>query len=105
MQKHPAQMRLRHIMPVLFVLVVLVTVAASMIKWVPVLVPLTLVASYALALIVATFATCQRKGWSYFGILPFVFATLHLSYGVGFLIGLFRFWNRWTDRAGRAPQL
>ena len=27
--------------------------------------------------------------------LPIIFATLHLSYGLGFLAGLVRFWNRW----------
>ena len=26
------------------------------------------------------------------------FAIIHLSYGLGFLVGLVKFWNRWTDR-------
>jgi hypothetical protein len=35
--------------------------------------------------------------------LPLIFAILHLSYGLGFLAGLFRFWNRWGDRTGQTP--
>jgi hypothetical protein len=31
-------------------------------------------------------------------LLPFAFATLHLSYGIGFLWGLIRFAGRWGDR-------
>jgi hypothetical protein len=31
-------------------------------------------------------------------LLPVVFATLHISYGLGFLYGLAKFWNRWGRR-------
>ena len=37
----------------------------------------------------------REKGWSYIVVLPLVFATLHFSYGIGFLVGLVRFFGRW----------
>jgi lipopolysaccharide/colanic/teichoic acid biosynthesis glycosyltransferase len=36
-------------------------------------------------------------------LLPLAFAILHLSYGMGFLVGLFRFVHRWGDRTGKVP--
>jgi glycosyltransferase involved in cell wall biosynthesis len=105
LQKHPAQMKSRHFVPVLLVLAMLVSILASMTGWIPVAVPLAIIASYLVPLLIATLMTCWRLGYSYAGILPLIFATLHLSYGAGFLLGLIRFWNRWTDHVGRVPQL
>jgi len=31
-------------------------------------------------------------------LLPLVFTVLHLSYGLGFLVGLAKFANRWTEK-------
>jgi cellulose synthase/poly-beta-1,6-N-acetylglucosamine synthase-like glycosyltransferase len=36
-------------------------------------------------------------------LLPLVFALLHLSYGLGFLLGLVKFASRWRDRRGQVP--
>jgi len=38
-------------------------------------------------------------------LLPLVFATLHVSYGLGFLVGLVRFAGRWVDKVGKVPDL
>jgi succinoglycan biosynthesis protein ExoA len=40
-----------------------------------------------------------------FFLLPLVYLILHLSYGLGFLIGLFKFWNRWGDKQGKVPKM
>ncbi|MCK7500505.1 MAG: class I SAM-dependent methyltransferase [Comamonadaceae bacterium] len=37
--------------------------------------------------------------------LPFIFAILHLSYGLGFLSGLVKFANRWGDKTGKTPSI
>jgi glycosyltransferase involved in cell wall biosynthesis len=36
----------------------------------------------------AAFVIANRDGWYFFPVLPIVFATYHLSYGLGFLLGL-----------------
>jgi hypothetical protein len=36
-------------------------------------------------------------------LLPLAFTILHLSYGLGFLIGFVKFWNHWGDKIGKAP--
>src|SRR3984893_16986605 len=36
----------------------------------------------------AAFFVARREGWHFFPVLPIVFATYHLSYGLGFLLGL-----------------
>jgi len=35
--------------------------------------------------------------------VPVAFAIIHISYGLGFLAGLFKFWNRWGDKVGKVP--
>ena len=32
-----------------------------------------------------------------FPLLPLVFLTLHISYGLGFICALFYFWDKWND--------
>jgi hypothetical protein len=45
--------------------------------------------------------TADRKGTM--PLLPLVLVLLHLGYGAGFLVGLFRFAGRWGDRQGKTP--
>lgn len=105
LQKHPRQMRLRQFVPPAFVL----ALAGGMVTapWWP-------LGRACLALLVTTYLAATlgvsewiaaRHGSQYALALPAVFATLHLSYGAGFLAGLFRFAGRWKDRLGRAPKL
>jgi succinoglycan biosynthesis protein ExoA len=51
---------------------------------------------YALANLAASIYTAYRRGWRYMPYLPMIFATLHLSYGIGFLVGLVKFRRRWN---------
>jgi succinoglycan biosynthesis protein ExoA len=106
LQKHPRQMRPRQFVPPLFVLSLIVS---ALIALLPVLglrssvftLPLLLIcATYLLANLTASVYTASKKGWRYLPLLPLVFAILHISYGLGFLVGLVKFWNRWSDKKG-----
>jgi glycosyltransferase involved in cell wall biosynthesis len=106
MQKHPRQMRPRQFVPPLFVAALLLSLAAApfsfihgaWLAW-----PLGLAAgSYALANLTASASiTARRRDWPLFWLLPIAFAILHVSYGLGFLLGLVKFRNRWGDHDDR----
>jgi hypothetical protein len=97
MQKHPLQMRPRHFAPALFVAFFLAASAGAMV-WGTARIALAGVAGvYAIANVAASLAAPSGDR----GVrlrLPICFATLHFSYGLGFLWGLIRFAGRWGDR-------
>jgi len=105
MQKHPAQMRPRQFVPPLFAATLLMTAAlapfATLGRWGTGLV----VTSYAVTNLVASAAALakRRADWRLLPLLMSAFAMLHLSYGLGFLTGLTKFWNRWADRGRWKP--
>jgi glycosyltransferase involved in cell wall biosynthesis len=95
MQRHPFQMSLRQFVPAAFVAALILTLACS---------PLSVVSRWAFAVIVFTYLianltasvlTARRGGGRLLLYLPAAFATLHLSYGLGFLLGLVRFRHLW----------
>ena len=102
LQKHPRQMSLRQFVPPAFVLALF---GSALLVFFPILRPLSSVVSviYLLANLGASFWTASRRGWASLAYLPLVFAILHLSYGLGFLVGLVKFWNRWGDKTGKTP--
>jgi cellulose synthase/poly-beta-1,6-N-acetylglucosamine synthase-like glycosyltransferase len=103
MQKHPRQMRLRQFAPPAFVGALLISAVLAIIS--PLSgAALTLVAGpYLLANLAASLWIARKQGWKYLPLLPLVFTILHVSYGLGFLIGLVKFWNRWGDKVGKTP--
>jgi succinoglycan biosynthesis protein ExoA len=116
LQKHPLQMSLRQFVPPAFVLALLFSALLFLLSFLPLpntvlglpsslLRPLSLVvpALYLLANLAASLWTALLHGWSSLPFLPFIFAILHLSYGLGFLLGLVKFWNRWADLLGQTP--
>ncbi|HAF61782.1 MAG TPA: glycosyltransferase family 2 protein [Anaerolineaceae bacterium] len=105
LQKHPKQMSLRQFVPLGFVLALLLTSLLALFTpwgWFALV---GLVGVYTFANLLASFLIAKREGWRYFWPLPLAFATIHLSYGLGFLIGLFKFYNRWNDKKGKVPQV
>jgi len=102
LQKHPRQMRLRQFVPPAFVVALFVSV---LVAFPPVLRNLSFVLPlfYLLVNLLASIYTAYKRGWDYLLLLPLVFAILHLSYGSGFLVGLFKFVGRWGDRIGKVP--
>jgi succinoglycan biosynthesis protein ExoA len=103
LQKHPLQMRPRQFVPPLFVAGLLVSGLCGL-AWPPARwLFLAILAAYLIANLGASTYTALRRGWKHLPLLPLVYAILHLSYGLGFLVGLLRFANRWGDRLGRVP--
>ena len=58
----------------------------------------TLASSYSIASFAAAFSVARRKGWIFLPFLPIVFATYHLSHGLGFLLGLMYPPTHWDRR-------
>lgn len=109
LQKHPRQMCLRQFIPPLFVLALLVSLLLALLPPTRLL-SLVVPATYLLANLSASILTIfpaqksnQVPFTIYYLLLPFAFAILHISYGLGFLLGLFKFWNRWGDKVGKVP--
>lgn len=103
LQKHPRQMSLRQFVPLAFILALTLSLLLSFVVswgWLTLLILLT---SYLLANLAASILTASGQNCKTLLLLPLAFAIIHLSYGLGFLVGLFRFWNRWHDKQGRVP--
>jgi len=101
MQKHPAQMRLRQFVPPVFVAALLGSGLLSLFSSLGRLALALVAGSYLLANLAASILTARQGGWRHLPLLPPVFSILHLSYGLGFLTGLAKFWNRWGDKETR----
>ena len=103
LQKHPRQMSFRQFIPPLFVLGLLASLTLTILSYRGWVVSLSVVGAYMTANLFASIITAAQKGWNHLSRLPFSYVIIHLSYGSGFLVGLFRFWNRWKDREGKVP--
>lgn len=104
-QKHPGQMSLRQFIPPLFVLALVAVLSLTIFFFWGWICLAGILGTYLSANLAASLFTAQKQGWKYISLLPLAFATLHISYGSGFLIGLFKFWNRWRDKKGKVPPL
>ena len=88
-RRHPRQMRPRHAVPAVFVVALLAGLAlwpaGGRWRW-----PLRgTVGAYIAATFAATLRLGARSGWpSETALLPLAFATMHLAYGFGMLVGL-----------------
>ncbi len=103
LQKHPLQMRPRQFAPPLFVFSLLAATFIGLFYPAAFGLGLFIGGAYLLANLTASLITAARRGVQYLGLLPLVYLVLHLSYGLGFLAGLLKFWNRWGDKQGRVP--
>lgn len=104
LQKHPRQMHLRHFIPPMFVLALFAALLVTIFfhwGWVCLV---GVLCAYLISNLAASLMTAQKHGWKYFWFLPLAFITLHISYGSGFLVGLFKFWNRWWGSHGGKGQ-
>jgi succinoglycan biosynthesis protein ExoA len=102
LQKHSRQMSLRQFVPPFFVLALFGSILLALS---PICHPLSLITPllYLAVNIFVSMNTACKHGWQYFPPLPFIFAILHLSYGLGFLVGMLRFAHRWKDKQGKMP--
>lgn len=111
LQKHPRQMSLRQFVPPMFVLSLLASAllaAFPAVRWFSLVVPTAYLAANLGASVFTALRVkkADRRPLSAHDLLlPLAFAILHLSYGLGFLLGLFKFWNRWGDKQGKVPAI
>ncbi len=103
LQKLPRQMQLRQFIPPLFVGTLFAGVAMMPFSSFGMIVFGIPFGLYLVANLIASVITGARNNRRVAGLLPIVFLILHISYGAGFLTGLIRFWNRWSDRVGGVP--
>jgi succinoglycan biosynthesis protein ExoA len=100
MRRHPGQIRIRHLVPSLFVLCLLLSAALGLFSpWFALLFGV-IVGCYVLASLLVALRIASREGWRYLPLLLLAFACLHLSYGTGFLVGVVRFLVRGMAPAG-----
>jgi succinoglycan biosynthesis protein ExoA len=99
LRKHRVPGAWRHLAPASFLLLNLMAMASTMVgvvlgysvlSWLT-STTLALDLVYVLASFVAAFVVAKKNGWALFPVLPIVFGTYHISYGVGFLLGMFYF--------------
>ena len=88
----PYALSLRHFVPLVFVVALLVGLIVAVVPNLPLPVRLAPIAatlgSYLAANLFFSLVMAVRGGVQYFFMLPIVFATLHLSYGIGSLWGI-----------------
>jgi succinoglycan biosynthesis protein ExoA len=99
MQKHPRQMKMRQFVPALFVASLVLALAAAPWGLAGLAALVAVAGSYVLANVAAAVVTAFRKRPLEMPLLSLAFATLHLSYGLGFLVGLVKFRDRWGEPA------
>lgn len=105
MQKHPGEMRLRQFVPPLFVTVLLLSLLTMLFVDGGWLIFVLVIGSYLVANLAASIVTATKTTATKSTLwLPVVFATLHISYGLGFLVGLMKFWNRWRSSNKRLDE-
>ena len=75
---------IRHFVPLIFVLSLMITYFIMPILWI------TILTSYILCSLFFSFKISVENGFKYFFIMPIIFAVLHISYGLGMLTGMFR---------------
>lgn len=116
MQKHPRQMRPRQFVPAVFVAALFASLLAAPWTVLGGWMAAGVVGAYLIANLTASVLTVSRGsrqarnaspnsprlGRRSLPLLSLAFATLHVAYGLGFWVGLARFWNRWrqTERVG-----
>jgi len=105
LQKHPAQMKLRQFIPLLFVFSLLASVLMTLFTTWGIITLALIFGSYILVNLIASVWTARRGDWKVLALLPLTYAIIHFSYGLGFLGGLIRFIHRWGDKEGKVPVL
>lgn len=90
-QKHKLPASVRHLVPGCFVLS-LVFFTVTSIVWPPFVWALVaLVGAYSACNVIVSMLTAWKRGVQLLPLLPFVFATYHFAYGLGFILGVLDF--------------
>lgn len=101
LQKHPRQMSLRQFVPPAFVAALLVGVLAASFLPLGAWLLAGILGCYLLANLLASARSASKSDafGSHLLLLPIVYTALHISYGLGFLVGLIKFAPRWQTAA------
>lgn len=100
LQKHPGQMQPRQFVPPLFVASCLISLLLAPFAKLGLWLCAAALGPYLIANLGWSIVTARKSNWRLLPLLFLTFATLHISYGLGFLLGISRFWNRWSFHAG-----
>ena len=103
LQKHPLQMRARQFVPPVFSALLITSAILAFFTPIGCFMLILVPGTYLLANLGASFWTAIHESWRYLHLLPLVYFIIHFSYGLGFLVGLVRFANRWGDKQGKVP--
>lgn len=95
-QKHRLPASPRQLVPGAFVLSLLVLALVSLVAAPAAYLLGGLISCYLVFLLCGSLVTAASAGWSILPLLPVAFATYHIAYGSGFLLGLWDFvvWSR-----------
>jgi succinoglycan biosynthesis protein ExoA len=89
---HPDSFRLRHGIAPLFVAGLVIGAILSPLWWGFRWIYGRAVLLYLLLSLIFAAQQAARHGWQYFPLIPLIFAILHLSWGIGFFVGVWRWW-------------
>lgn len=100
-KKHRLPASWRHLVPGAFVLANVVVLAVALLGMIFGRGPFSwfteagmgMDIAYAVAVFVAAFIVAKKDGWILLPVLPLVFCSYHIAYGLGFLFGIFHFSN------------
>ena len=84
-KKHLDAVKWMHLVPLLFLFGLILLVVLRL--WTPVI---FLLGFYVLAVLYYSLRIAIREGFRYLPVLPLLLMTIHLSWGLGFVVGLFR---------------
>ena len=96
LQKHPKQMLPRQFAPFLFIFFLLVFICFSAVSSSAKSALIFLLIVYGSVNLLVSLVESAKAGWSFLIILPLIYSALHFGYGLGFSVGLGKFWNRWN---------
>jgi succinoglycan biosynthesis protein ExoA len=86
--KHPDSLRWRQLVPPAFVLGLVISLLLAALDW---RLAAVLPSGYVAVNVISSVLVAAQRGWHLLPMLPIVFATLHLSFGLGFWGGLTKF--------------
>jgi glycosyltransferase involved in cell wall biosynthesis len=87
-KKHGRPASWRHLVPPVFVISVIGSLLLFAVNPAFGWLTIGICGSYLISAIFVSAKICFRESWKFFPVLPIIFATLHLSYGIGFLTGI-----------------
>jgi succinoglycan biosynthesis protein ExoA len=103
LQKHLRQMSLRHFIPAIFMLGLVACVFVCL------LIPFLRILGFGFILFYFVTTLLSALNISDCKVpkalrVCLAYWCMHTAYGLGFIVGLFRFWNRWGDKKGQVPE-